>query len=149
MRTLISVNLEHKRYGLKRQTMRPGMESVVYNFRKLIHDLGYDCSLLRDDEILAFEEDIHLYERSPDDSLLVEILDFLTDKPVKKTTSFEVLNVNDHFTNTGGVVFKKISDSEAIKLFERINDDLILAQGVRPARFMPYCTVIPCTITIK
>jgi len=79
-KVLISTNLEIKAYGLKRGTMNPALQAMVYNFRKFIHELGYDCSLMLDHEILAFEEEIHLAETDNDNTTLIEILDFLSRK---------------------------------------------------------------------
>lgn len=83
MKTLISVNYEHKKYNLKRFKFESiaqytALSAVIYNFRSYIHKLGFDCSLLNDSEIMGFEGIIFIVESINDDSYLVEILEFLS-----------------------------------------------------------------------
>ena len=80
-KVLSGVNLTHKRFGMQRYRFGKGnydsATSMIGNFRKLIHNLGYDCSLLADNEILALEDLIHDYESEGDDTL-IEALDFMS-----------------------------------------------------------------------
>ena len=80
MRLLSNVNLEHKKYDLKRVNVKQltGMSAVIGNFRRYLVELGYNCSLFLDTEILAFEELIFNAEQSNDGlDCLKEVLDFL------------------------------------------------------------------------
>jgi hypothetical protein len=79
MKLLNSVNLTHNQYGLKRDNIRSysGAVYIIGNFRRLFHSLGYDSSLLIDDEILAFQELVYEYEQN-NDHTLIEVLDFLS-----------------------------------------------------------------------
>ena len=77
-KVLTGVNFEHKKLGLRRARINNYATStcVIYNFRSLVHKLGYDCSLLSDDEILGLSELVHSYEVDGDE-FLIEALDFL------------------------------------------------------------------------
>lgn len=82
MKKLTAVNYTQKSLGLKRDLLPDyaAMTSVIYNFRRHIHNLGYDCSLLTDGEILGFADVI--FESTKDNSeSLLKVLDFLTEKP--------------------------------------------------------------------
>jgi hypothetical protein len=78
MKTVISVNLEHKKYGLERARIKNHdcMTAVIGNLRKYLHNLGYDLSLLNDSEILAFEDLVYEAEQDNDNSYLITVLDF-------------------------------------------------------------------------
>jgi hypothetical protein len=79
MKLLSGVNLTHKKFDLSRAIIKnyASVTAMVFNIRKLIHGLGYDCSLLSDNEILAFNDVVFEYEQN-DDNLLIEILNFLS-----------------------------------------------------------------------
>jgi hypothetical protein len=77
-----ATNLTHKRFELTRYNFKSigeykALSAVIYNFRKYIVALGYNCSLLDDCEIMAFEEVISIAERDSNDGYLIEILEFL------------------------------------------------------------------------
>lgn len=79
---LIGVNLTHKDFNMRRKVFTTGEayhghESVIRNYRTLIQSLGYDCSLLLDNEILALDNHIYEYENNPQESMLLDVLDFL------------------------------------------------------------------------
>jgi len=80
MKLLSGVNLTNKRYGLERFQFKhhASLTSVIHNFRKLIHELGYNSSLLDDSEIMAFEDLIAGYEKGDDADYLLEVLDFIS-----------------------------------------------------------------------
>lgn len=87
---LIGTNLTNKQFGLERVDQKRVVSSIASNFRKLLHNMGYNCSLLTDNEILAFEELIYDAEHDSDDSMgcntyLIEVLDFMCDKSLVKT----------------------------------------------------------------
>jgi hypothetical protein len=84
MKILSAVNLTHKNFGLSRPKIDcyASLTAVIGNFRKLIRSLGYDCSLLNDEEVLAFESFIYEYEHGDRESL-IELLDFLVDTTVQ------------------------------------------------------------------
>ena len=77
---LTSVNLSSPLFALRRVDIKhySSKTAMIYNFRTLIRTLGYDCSLLTDGEILALEDAIAMHEQEPEDSELLEILNFLT-----------------------------------------------------------------------
>jgi len=83
---LIGVNLENKQYGLTRVPKERVIISVAANFRKLFHEMGYDCSLLTDNEILAFEDLVYDMEHATVEptmgcrEMLIEVLDFMCKK---------------------------------------------------------------------
>jgi len=78
MKILSSINLTNKKFGLVRPAIKQysGLTNIIGNFRKLLHSLGYDSSLLNDQEILAFEDLIYMYEQGDEESL-IEVLEFL------------------------------------------------------------------------
>jgi hypothetical protein len=82
MKLLISTNLEHKSYGLKRVHIKnyTSSSSIAYNLRKYVHNLGYNPALLTDNEILSLEEAVYEHESNINTDYLIELLDFLTCK---------------------------------------------------------------------
>ena len=79
LKFLASVNLAHKKYGLKRVNIIEYTSAIkaVKIYRSKIVKLGYSCALLTDNEILAFRPRIVEASRVNDDSVLIEVLNFL------------------------------------------------------------------------
>ena len=77
---LIGVNLTHKRYGLERIkfTNHAALTAVIHNIRRLLHELGYDSSLLDDSEVMALEELVADSEYSGENGHLIDVLNFIS-----------------------------------------------------------------------
>ena len=70
-KVLSGVNLTHKSLGLTRPEIKNygSLTAVIGNIRSLIYDLGFDCSMLNDQDVLALEDLVHEHEQDLNDDI--------------------------------------------------------------------------------